>query len=221
MTDKTTDRYSAGEQALGYIYQARLALLHLLQLPEETAISLEKDDDLEFIDGGGKSLASLKHKAIGDRLTDLSTDFWKSINIWLARYKRDGCAASNLRFFLFTTGMVSTDSFLARFLPDQPVASEDVPALATMPFSNIVSAGLLKSSALDTFVFRACDVYEFQRKFWILPRYAKLHAVSQPVVRRALALENIKPIFGNFLYEQSPELKAALRSIRQKKSTTN
>jgi hypothetical protein len=68
MTGKATDRFSAGEQGLGYIYQARLALLQLLKLPEETALFLEKDDDLDFIDGdGGKSLASLKHKATGDR----------------------------------------------------------------------------------------------------------------------------------------------------------
>lgn len=129
----TTDRYSAAEQGLGYIYQARLALLHLLQLSEDTAVFLEKDDDLDFIHGdGGKSLASLKHKAVGDRLTDLSTDFWKSVNIWLARYKRDGRAASNLRFFLFTTGTVSTDSFLARLIPDRPVASGDVATLTEL-----------------------------------------------------------------------------------------
>ncbi|AZC63938.1 ABC-three component system protein [Pseudomonas chlororaphis] len=125
MADKKTDKYSAGEQGLGYIYQARLALLHLMQLPEDTAVFLEKDDDLDFIDAaGGKSLASLKHKAIGDRLTDLSTDFWKSVNIWLSRYKRDGRATSNLRFFLFTTGKVSADSFLARLLPDQLIVGE-------------------------------------------------------------------------------------------------
>src|SRR6267378_2584707 len=71
MPETTTDKYSAGDQGLGYIYQARLALLHLLQLPEDTAVFLEKDDDLDFVDGrGGKSLASLKHKAVGDRLTD-------------------------------------------------------------------------------------------------------------------------------------------------------
>lgn len=124
MAEVHTDKFSAGEQGLGYIYQARLALLQLLQLPEDTAVFLEKDDDLDFIEvEGGKSLASLKHKAIGDKLTDLSTDFWKSVNIWLARYKRDRFAASNLQFFLFTTGMVSTDSFLARFLPQQASAS--------------------------------------------------------------------------------------------------
>lgn len=124
MIAKTTDKFSAGEQGLGYIYQARFALLHLMQLSENTAVFLEKDDDLDFVDGeDGKSLASLKHKAIGDRLTDLSVDFWKSVNIWLVRYKRDGCVTSNLRFFLFTTGTVSAGSFLARLLPDQPVAS--------------------------------------------------------------------------------------------------
>lgn len=133
MTGKTTDQFSAGEQGLGYMYQARLALLQLLQLPEDTAIFLEKDDDLDFIDSdGGKSLASLKHKAIGDRLTDLSTDFWKSVNIWLTRYKRDGRATSNLRFFLFTTGTVSSGSFLARLLPDQPVATGDATALTEL-----------------------------------------------------------------------------------------
>ncbi len=133
MADARPDKFSAGEQGLGYIYQARLALLHLLQLPEDTAVCLEKDDDLDFVDSdGGKSLASLKHKAIGDRLTDLSTDFWKSINIWLARYKRDGRAASNLRFFLFTTGKVSTDSFLARLLPDQTLASGDATTLTEL-----------------------------------------------------------------------------------------
>ena len=116
----TTDKFSAGEQWLGYIYQARLALLQLLQLPENTAVFLEKDDDLDFVDSDGrKSLASLKHKAAGDRLTDLSIDFWKSIRIWLARYKRDGRSASNLRFFLFTTSTVSDTSFLKGFLPTQ------------------------------------------------------------------------------------------------------
>ncbi|MDR7193271.1 ABC-three component system protein [Luteimonas terrae] len=141
MTEATTDKFSAGEQGIGYIYQARLALLHLLQLPEDTAIFLEKDDDIDFIDsGGGKSLASLKHKAVGDKLTDLSTDFWKSVNIWLARYKRDGHAASNLRFFLFTTGTVSTTSFLARLLSGQPIASDDAITLTELAGSVLVKS---------------------------------------------------------------------------------
>lgn len=112
MVDDSADQYSAGEQALGYIYQPRFALLRLLQLPESTSVLIEKDDDLDFLDKDGvKTLAALKHKAVGDRMADLSTDFWKSVRIWLARYNRDGRSEANLRFFLFTTGTGRSASF--------------------------------------------------------------------------------------------------------------
>ena len=131
MPDSTTDKYSAGEQGLGYLYQSRLALLRLLELPENTAVFLEKDDDVDFVDkDGSKSLASLKHKAAGDRLTDLSTDFWKSVRIWMARYKRDGRSASNLRFFLLTTSTVPDNSFLKGFLPTQAGMNDETKTLA-------------------------------------------------------------------------------------------
>ena len=130
MTNSTTDKYSASEQGLGYMYQPRLALLRVLELPENTTVFLEKDDDLDFVDkDGSKSLASLKHKATGDRLTDLSTDFWKSVRIWLVRYKRDGRSASNLSFFLFTTGTVSDSSFLKEFLPVQSSTGNETKTL--------------------------------------------------------------------------------------------
>jgi hypothetical protein len=143
MGEASTDRYSAGEQGLGYIYQPRFALLRLLQLPESTSVLIEKDDDLDFIDKDGvKTLASLKHKGVGDRLTDLSMDFWKSVRIWLARYNRDGRSEASLRFFLFSTGTVSNASFLRRFLPEPPTEDEDVVSL-----SQIASDALAKSEA--------------------------------------------------------------------------
>jgi hypothetical protein len=201
MADAPTDKFSAGEQGLGYIYQARLALLQLLQLPENTAIFLEKDDDLDFIDGeGGKSLASLKHKAIGDKLTDLSTDFWKSVNIWLARYKRDGCAASNLRFFLFTTGTVSTDSFLARLLPDQPVTSGDAATL-----TELANAALAKStSKLITPIAVAFnelndpEKQDFLERILILdgsPRIADIPAIIRDKHMRSIRREHREFVF--------------------------
>ncbi|MDM0010150.1 hypothetical protein QTI51_37325 [Variovorax sp. J22G73] len=143
MAPASNDQYSAGEQGLGYIYQPRFALLRLLQLPENTSILIEKDDDLDFIDQNGvKTLASLKHKGIGDRLTDLSTDFWKSVRIWLARYNRDGRSESSLRFFLFSTGTVSSTSFLRRFLLDPPEEDDQV-----TPLSQIAADVLAKSEA--------------------------------------------------------------------------
>ncbi len=131
MAETSIDKYSAAEQGLGYLYQSRLALLQLLALPESTSVLLEKDDDLDFLNASGsKSLASLKHKADGDRLTDLSTDFWKSVRIWLARYKSDGRSASHLRFFLLTTATVSETSFLNGFLQSTPDISEDEGSLS-------------------------------------------------------------------------------------------
>ena len=125
----TRSPFSAAEQGLGYIYQARLALLKILGLPESTSVLIEKDDDLEFVtEAGAKSLTSLKHKAPGDTLTNLSTDFWKSVRIWLTPYLENGRIASDSRFFLLTTATVSNGSFLALFTEE--VADQDERAKA-------------------------------------------------------------------------------------------
>jgi hypothetical protein len=108
--------YSAAEQGLGYIFQPRFALLKLLELPESSAVFIEKEDDVDFVfEGGKRSLGSLKHKAPGDTLTDLSIDFWKSVRIWLAYYCKTGGPGSDGRFFLFSTAEITEGSFLAEF----------------------------------------------------------------------------------------------------------
>jgi hypothetical protein len=133
MDDNPTDQFSAAEQGLGYLYQPRFALLQLLQLPEETSVFVEKDDDLDFVDiGGRKTLGSLKHKAAGERLTNLATDFWKSVRIWLTRYEENGRLESTHRFYLFTTNEVSNTSFLKAFLPTAPARAVDDPPLFTL-----------------------------------------------------------------------------------------
>lgn len=76
--DPNTEKYSASEQCLRYIYQPHLVLHQLLELPENAAVVLEKDGNLDLLDkDGSKFLVSLKHKAAGDRLTN----FWKSVRI--------------------------------------------------------------------------------------------------------------------------------------------
>jgi len=95
------DNFSAGEQALSYLYQVRFALLQMVRLPEDAACFIERDDDLDFTDPEeGQILASLKHKARGDRLTDLCPDFWKSVRIWLARYKEREQSGGSPKYFL-------------------------------------------------------------------------------------------------------------------------
>ena len=133
MDDNRADQFSASEQGLGYLYQPRLALLNVLQLPEDTSVYVEKDDDLDFVDNAGKTtLGSLKHKAAGERLTNLSTDFWKSVRIWLTRYDEDGRVESTHRFYLFTTNEVSETSFLKAFLPTATVRTADQDSLSSL-----------------------------------------------------------------------------------------
>ncbi|MDU0678002.1 ABC-three component system protein [Pseudomonas aeruginosa] len=203
MAGTSTDKFSAGEQGLGYIYQARLALLQLLQLPEDTAIFLEKDDDLDFVDGqGGKSLASLKHKAIGDRLTDLSADFWKSVNIWLVRYKRDGRVASNLRFFLFTTGEVSTDSFLSRLLPNQlttPNDDETLTELAQKALSASKSK-LITPIAAAFEELNDAEKQDFLERILILDSSPRIGDI--PVLIRDKYMRSIRREYREFVFER-------------------
>lgn len=126
----TKNQFSAGEQALGYLYQIRFALLQTFKLNEDNVCYIEKDDDIDFTDPDeGKILASLKHKAVGDSLTDLSPDFWKSVRIWLTHYqnKTNNITKNRLLFFLYTTGRVSEGSTLQMFLPN----SERYPDCAT------------------------------------------------------------------------------------------
>lgn len=201
MTTSTTNKYSASEQGLGYVYQGRLALLHLLQLPEDTSVFLEKDDDLDFVDSnGGKSLASLKHKAVGDKLTDLSTDFWKSVNIWLERYIRDDRAASNLQFLLLTTSTVSADSFLARLLPDQSVASGDVATLTKLADTALAKS---KSQLIDPIAKKFNELSEpekqdFLERILILdgsPRIDDIPALIRDERMRAIRREHREFVF--------------------------
>ncbi|MBS1851381.1 MAG: hypothetical protein JST79_10745 [Acidobacteria bacterium] len=143
MATDRADRFSAGEQGLGYLYQPRFALLQILQLPEETSVFVEKDDDLDFVDvNGRKTLGSLKHKAQGERLTNLSTDFWKSVRIWLTRYKDSGRIESTHRFYLFTTNEVAETSFLRQLLPTAIVPAADDP-----PFISLADAALAETKS--------------------------------------------------------------------------
>lgn len=198
-----TDKFSAGEQGLGYIYQMRLALLHLLQLPEDTSVFLEKDDDLDFIDRDGvKSLASLKHKAVDDRLTDLSTDFWKSINIWLVRYKCNGRAASNLRFFLLTTGKVSTGSFLSRLLPNQTASSCDDETLTELA-KKALSASKSKLIAPIAAAFEElndAEKQDFLERILILDSSPRVGDI--PVLIRDKHMRSIRREHREFVFER-------------------
>lgn len=111
-----TDKYAAGEQGLGYVYQIRFALAHLMKQDEGQSLLIEADDDVELRDiEGRKTLISLKHKQVGETVGTLSTDFWKSVRIWLDRYVRDGKLACEHSYCMATTARVGAGSMLRYF----------------------------------------------------------------------------------------------------------
>lgn len=111
-----TDKYAAGEQGLGYVYQIRFALAHLMKQDEGHSLLIEADDDVELRDiEGRKTLISLKHKQAGETVGTLSTDFWKSVRIWLDRYVRDGKLACEHSYCMATTARVGPSSLLKYF----------------------------------------------------------------------------------------------------------
>lgn len=204
MTDNRTDRFSAGEQGLGYLYQPRFALLHLLQLPEETSVFIEKDDDLDFVDvGGRKTLASLKHKAVGERLTNLSTDFWKSVRIWLARYEESGRLESTHRFYLFTTNEVSDTSFLKEFLPNAPTRPVD--GLSTLSLANAAleetESELIQKIADKLHSLSETEQIDFWERIQIFdrsPRIDDIPALIKDGHMRGIRRDFRDPIFERF-----------------------
>lgn len=177
--DTKQDKFSAGAQGIGYIYQPRFALYHLLELPERVAVFIEKDDDLDFVDNEKniKTLASLKHKAEGERLTDLATDFWKSLRVWCDRYEKYGYETSDLQFYLMTTNTISDSSFLKYFKPGvnrsklEKSLTEQLTAAANKSSAKIVKEVLVKfkqyeakgNGVLEDFISRIVIVEESPR----------------------------------------------------------
>lgn len=171
-------QFSASEPALGYLYQIRYALLEIFRQPEESVCYIEKDDDVDFSDPEeGRILASLKHKAPGDTLTDLSPDFWKSVRIWLTDYLKDPDSIIPARYYLVTTGQVQIGSLLSAFLPNAQVP-DDLPtqideALTSSTSKTIKKTrDLLATLARDKWApfFRRITIFDHQERIVGIPK---------------------------------------------------
>lgn len=109
--------FSAADSALGYLYQARLALLLAVQRhvrDEQFAVRLETLDDVVFETAGSPwDLLQLKHHcARSANLTDASPDLWKSLRVWIEGLGA-GLIPADAQLFLMTTSAVGPDSAAA------------------------------------------------------------------------------------------------------------
>ena len=197
------DRFSAREQGLGYLYQPRFALLQMLQLPEQTSVFIEKDDDLDFVDvDGRKTLGSLKHKTPGERLTDLSTDFWKSVRIWLTRYGASGRIESTHRFYLFTTNELSETSFLKEFLPAGFPRSADDPTLVTLADAAlaVTQSEVIQKIASEIHAMNEAEQIDFWRRITIFDRAPRIDDIPRLIKDRLM--RSIRREYRDFVFER-------------------
>jgi len=112
--------FSAGPQALGYFYQARVALSLLLESSDETRLRVEALDDIEISDAvstGSLSLVQVKHHTGDATLTDASPDLWKSLRIWSEQARSTKFVLDNTKIILFTTAKIASGS-IASLLGD-------------------------------------------------------------------------------------------------------
>jgi len=144
-------QFSAAPQALGYLYQARHALHLLLTEEEETALSIERFDDVAFEkDGTPQELLQLKHHlGSGAPLTDASSDLWKTIRVWSTQYLCRQLEPATSKLSIITTSQAPDDSIAALLRPD----SQRNPAMASIRLSEVASGSTNKNlqPAFDAF----------------------------------------------------------------------
>lgn len=131
----TSTAFGAGDSALGYLYQIRMALLTALRrispaADEDFSVFLETLDDVVFEKTGtALELFQLKHHSNAHaNLTDASPDIWKSLRVWMDG-RKSGAVSSDDRLVLITTQMVADDSLASKLLVRN---RNEVDALAIM-----------------------------------------------------------------------------------------
>ncbi|MFF3669590.1 ABC-three component system protein [Microtetraspora malaysiensis] len=114
--------FDASASAIGYLYQLRYALLAGLNefgTDASWSVSVEVVDDVEIVAAGESRRWQLKHRASGTRLTDGSTDLWKTLRIWSEAIRDGFLDPARTRLLLLTTSTVPVDS-VAHYLQAGP-----------------------------------------------------------------------------------------------------
>ncbi|THD05838.1 ABC-three component system protein [Rhodanobacter lindaniclasticus] len=147
--------FGAGDSALGYLYQIRVALLTSLRRIDpgsdaDFSIYLETLDDVVFESiGTPLELFQLKHHINSQaNLTDASPDIWKSLRIWIEG-RASGDIAPDDRLILITTHAVAEGSIASRLLA---VSRDEVCAVTVMQATAQTSTNAINKPAYELFL---------------------------------------------------------------------
>jgi hypothetical protein len=126
-------QFSANASALGYFYQARYALLLLLDAEVGSEMSLEKFDDISFETSGTpiQLLQTKHHISSTGSLSNASVDLWKSLRVWSEGVAQKKFEPSDTILTLVTTGLASDNSAASKLRPIT-VSRRDVDSALTI-----------------------------------------------------------------------------------------
>jgi hypothetical protein len=185
-------KFSAAEQALGYLYQARYALWLLLNGPEDRELTIEGLDDIVFEDTGNPTeLLQLKHHSKSASLTDSSPDLWKTLRIWCDHVAKGRIDLHRITLTLVTTGIAPDGSIAAKLHPD--VNRDSDSALRSLTNVARTSHNTSLQDAFDAFVglsqreqkVLVDSVYILDRSPDILDVTIRIKDRIRPAVRRS------------------------------------
>jgi len=151
--------FSANAASLGYFYQARFALLKLLQAEPDAEMSLERFDDIAFEqDGTPTELLQTKHHINRTAsLTDSSSDLWKTLRIWSESILNGSIRPQDTILTLITTGLAPSDSAASLLRPEN---RNEESALQRLSQIAKTSTSQTNKSAYEAFLTLAIEQQE-------------------------------------------------------------
>lgn len=190
--------FSAGEAALGYLYQCRLALLSALRRVrsgEGFLLYLETLDDVVFEhEGDPPDLLQTKHHQRGAaKLTNASPDLWKTIRNWLMG-KENGDVEPAASLYLITTSVAGDGSAACYLRATDRDIEKAVEVLSATANSSTNRANQSGYSAFLNLGRKARK--ELVERVIVIdgaPRMADLDADLRKEVRWAVGREHIRP----------------------------
>jgi hypothetical protein len=127
-------QFSANASALGYFYQARYALLLLLNAGVESEISIERFDDIAFENNGSPTelLQAKHHISNTGSLTNASTDLWKTLRVWSTLIATNQIEPNKVVLTLMTTAIAPENSAASKLRPVGTKERNEDEALTTL-----------------------------------------------------------------------------------------
>lgn len=152
-------KYSAKGSMLGYLYQVRVALLWAARQSKlgNFSLSVETLDDVSFTnDVDATVVLQTKHSInVQATLSDLSTEFWKTLRIWMDGYA-SGEVPQDAARFLIATATISPGSACAALVADERERNVET-AANLLKHAATTSTNTTLRGTFDTFLALPAD----------------------------------------------------------------